>query len=298
MDNLAKGDFCITVDFDKNSKNPERVFVSISEMIVAFKNLDNNLTTSIHSGITPVLMLEDIESGSIKTWLKQGLEQVNDNALMNLDWKPLVGQYLVKAKYFVLDFISQRSSITDASEIKQLQSGLYELAEQTNVNQFPSYAPITLPKLIGNIQEINNSLQKLEGNDKVTFSSNHGDATFNLDFAFVPSEIEDLLTKETIEQDSIMILKIKKPDYLGNSQWDFKYDKRSISAKITHLDWVTRFQRRLVDVRPGDSLKAKVHTAVKYGFDMNVINTSYEVIEVIDIIKDESFPTSLFNDED
>lgn len=279
-----KGDFCITIDFDKSSPNPERIFTAMSEMIKAFKDLDNTLVSAIDSKIQPVLILEDVEVGSLKTWLRQVLNQVDDEALKNLDWKPLVGQYLVKAKYIIIDFLQKRASITDGEEIKQLQGELYRLAENTGVRVFPAYAPIKISELIKGIDKLNKSLSSLDKNDRAYFDTGTERATFNMDFTFSPEAIEDLLTKDSISNTATMILKVKKPDYLGNSKWEFKHDTKTIEAKITDASWVAKFQSRQVDVRPGDSIKAVVNILVKYGHDNAVITTQYEVITVDSII--------------
>ena len=97
--------------------------------------------------------------------------------------------------------------------------------------------------------------------------------------------IEDLITKETIETDSQMILKIKKPDYLGNTMWDFKHGTRLIQGKILDIDWLKKFQEKEVDIRPGDSLRAIVRTIVKYGHDLEVVGYHYDVTKVIEVIQ-------------
>lgn len=298
MANNPKGDFCITIDFDRSSPNPERVFMAMSNIITSLKKLDDSLIKSIDKNIQPVLILEDVESGSIKVWLKQLLEQINDDGLKSLDWKPMVGQYLVKAKYILINFLDGKTKITDSTEVKKLQNDLYEIAENTDVNNFPAYTPVSVPKLIENIDRLSTSLKSLNPKDKVYFTSNQGDATFNMDFNFVPEEIEDLLTREKIENTSTLILKVKKPDYLGSSQWELKHDKRTIFVKILDEKWLNEFQQRQVDVRPGDSIKAVVHITVKYGFDNIVINTHYEIKEVLGIIKDESFNLKMFDEEE
>ena len=101
----------------------------------------------------------------------------------------------------------------------------------------------------------------------------------SLDFS--SETMENLMTKEQLSNESTMILKVKKPDYLGNSMWEFKHGNKTIPAKITHDDWVLKFQKRQVDLRPGDSIKARVNVIVKYGHDNNLIGTVYEITEVI-----------------
>ncbi|MFN8277302.1 MAG: hypothetical protein U0T84_07455 [Chitinophagales bacterium] len=289
-----KGDFCIEIDFDKDSRNPERVFNALSSMIGALKSFDESLVDSISGSIQPVLLLEDIETGSIRVWLRQLLEKVDDDALKDLDWKKQIGAYLVKAKYVAIDFLHGKTRISDGDELRQLLTKLYELAQQTDVNKFPAYSPVKISDLISNIDKINKSLQSLSDKDTAKFIAKDGTATFNAEFNFSPEDIEDLLTRDKIENTTEMILKVKKPDYLGNSKWEFKHDNRTIDAKITDEVWVKRFQQRLEDVRPGDSIKGKVKILVKYGYDSTVIGTNYEVISVLGVIRDESITIEIF----
>ena len=63
-------DFCITIDFKKESEAPSRIFRSLSHLIDSFHSFDLDLLQSIDAKIEPIILLEDIETGSIKTWLK------------------------------------------------------------------------------------------------------------------------------------------------------------------------------------------------------------------------------------
>jgi hypothetical protein len=86
----------------------------------------------------------------------------------------------------------------------------------------------------------------------------------------------------------MLILKVKKPDYLGESMWDMKHENRTIKAKITDEGWLMDFQRREVDVRPGDALRAKVRMETKYGYDGEVVGIYYTIIEVVEVIGSSS----------
>lgn len=287
MNNKISADFCIKIDYEKGSKNPARVFRTMSDLIETTQKIDLSLISAIDNKIQPVLLLEDIETSSIKAWLRNVLETVDDDALKNLDWKPQVGKYLVKAKYFMINFIKDKTEITDKKQIYELQQGILKLAEETDVKKFPAYAPLTPKKLIEGIDLLNKSVKDLDKKDSVIFTSDEGDVAFNLNFSFIPEAIEDLLTKEKISSTQEMILKVKKPDYLGDSKWELKHDK-NIYAKILHKEWLEDFQNRKIDVRPGDSLKAKVTVTVKYGFDNEVIGINYDIIEIFKIIQDNN----------
>ncbi len=75
------------------------------------------------------------------------------------------------------------------------------------------------------------------------------------------SDVEELLTREVIPSQTVLILKVKKPDYLGTSKWEFVFE-HAIEAKILDVDWLVRFQNRREDVRPGDAIRAEVLTEV------------------------------------
>ena len=105
MNELPKADFCIEISYKKGSGSPSRVFRSMSELIDSFQEIDRKLVTSIDVNIEQILLLEDIEAGSIRVWLRSVLKLIPDDAAYNLDWKPIVGQYLVRAKKAMVDFL-------------------------------------------------------------------------------------------------------------------------------------------------------------------------------------------------
>src|SRR5688572_8991947 len=113
----VNADFCIKIDFEKSSPHPERIFQAMTEMISAFQEFDVHLTKTIDVSIEPVLVLEDIESGSLKTWLSSLLKKVPDSAIENLELKQVVGHYLVKAKYIVIKWLDGKTEITDSQQI-------------------------------------------------------------------------------------------------------------------------------------------------------------------------------------
>jgi hypothetical protein len=122
----------------------------------------------------------------------------------------------------------------------------------------------------------------------------------NASFKVVPETIEALLTRETLSSKSEMILMVKKPDYLGQSQWDFRHGTRPVIAKILDTAWLRQFQTRKVDVRPGDSLRADVEVVVKYGYDNEVVSIQYNIVHIKAVLPgypEHQFPLSLESDK-
>lgn len=281
----ASGNFCIQIDFAKNTPYPSRVFQGMSNLIDAFQNIDRTLVKSIDIQIEPALILEDIETGSLKTWLITMLDAAHDDALKNISWKPLVGQYLVKAKYIIINKLKGKTSITNRADIADIQEQLLQSAEATDVRRIPAYNPISQKEIVGCIERITSSLESLSKEDKAKYILPDEEVPFNLDFQISPEQIEDLITREEIQSKTTMIMKVKKPDYLGESKWEFIFDNHIIQVKILDDSWLSDFQERKLDVRPGDSIKADVLVRVKYDYDFNVINTYYEAEKITQILR-------------
>ena len=99
-------DFAIEIAFEpETGYDPARVFKSMSGLIDVFQDLDRQLVASVDSSIEPILMLEDIEAGSLRTWLRNQLSTVNDDILKEGDWKKVMGAYVVKCRHIIVDRI-------------------------------------------------------------------------------------------------------------------------------------------------------------------------------------------------
>lgn len=284
MNKNLVADFCIEIDFKKDSEAPSRVFRAMSDLIEAFHAFDKDLVQSIDPKIEPVLLLEDIETGSIKAWLKYLLlEVVDDEALRKLDWKPAIGKYLVKAKYLVVNFLEYKTEITDRSQVEALEKEFFDLAKETDIKYLPAYTPVPRLKILQNIERLTKATSELSQGDRVIYRTRESSSTLNLTFKYVPESIEEILTKEVYDQELKMILKVKKPDYLGESKWEFRHENKTIPAKILDTHWLIRFQNREIDIRPGDSIRARVQLITKYGHDLNVISVHHNILKVDDM---------------
>src|SRR3954447_10755683 len=120
--------FGIELGFKPHSEAPSRVFRAMSSLIESFEHTDRLLSRSITARLQPILTLEDIEAGSILTWLKNTLETVDDEALKSGEIKKLIGTYLVTGKKILIDYCNKRTTIGSRAEIEELQSELLDAA--------------------------------------------------------------------------------------------------------------------------------------------------------------------------
>ncbi|MGA9529712.1 MAG: hypothetical protein WBS24_16480 [Terriglobales bacterium] len=279
-----KADFGIEITFAVGTPDPARIFRSMTSIIDSFQHFDKDLVQVIDVEIDPILLLEDIEAGSLRTWFRNLLTSVDDSALKDGDWKKLVGSYLLKSKYILVKKLEDKTEITNRDEIKDIERDLLIAAQDTDIKRIPVYQPISELRIIQAISGLNASLRNLSSSDSAKLITPDGEAKFNLSLRASPESLLALLVKESLTNESVLILKVKRPDYLGESMWDFKLGEHPLSAKIIDLNFLREFQGRRKDVRPGDAIRARVQTTIDYGYSAEVISEHYEIVEVIDVI--------------
>jgi hypothetical protein len=277
-----KADFAFEINFQRGAGPASRVFSATYEFIKACERLDAELIQSIDSNIETVLVLEDIEAGSIKTWLRSLLTATEDEALKQLDWKPLVGKYLVRAKYAVIRWIDEDSA---PRSLPALRREIQQIAAETDVRHMADYSAPSPGALVSAVRDFQAVKDTLVPGDRAKFITEDSEIEMNLSIRFSIEDIESLAVANTLSSPATeMILAVKKPDYLGESKWELRHGKRTVSAKIEDTDWLQRFQNREGDVRPGDALRCVVEVELLYGFDNELIAERYTVKKVTDVL--------------
>jgi hypothetical protein len=278
-------DIEIRIEFERGSGDPSRVFRSMAGLIEATQLLDTHLALSIGVDVRTSLVLQDVEAASLKARLRSVIEAVPDEPLKSGDVKKLIGHFLLRAKHKVLDWCNDRNSISSREEVKQLESEIQILAEQSDVKLIPAYASLETATILSDIAAIKDALNYLGTRDRATFQSSEGVSSYNPELVVSDNVVRELVTRETLASAGERILKVKKPDYLGTSKWGFKYAGHMVDAKVADEAWLERFQNNQENVQPGDSLRVKLREEVAYGYDNEIVHTEYEVIEVLGVIR-------------
>lgn len=238
----SEADFCIRIDFEKNSRgNPARIFEAMSGLIRCFQSLDESLVEciDINKEVCTELILTDIKTGSLLTWLRTFISDIDDSELMEHGWKAL------------LDFYEHAST------------SVYALTEKNEVKYITPEEETAISKTCEISEEIR----------------------------------EEILTKESSTSQHDLILPVKKPDYLGQSKWELKYQGHTIEAAIEDNQWLSTFQQGLIRLSPGDSLSARVEFEVKEAFDTGESLVHYHILKVKDVMRAHK-QKNLFPDND
>lgn len=279
----------IRVEFERGRGDPARVFRAMTGLIEATQRLDEHLSATISTAVQTTLVLQDVETTSLKAKLRTVIQELPDEALKEGNAKMIIGYFLLKAKHRVLDWCSERNEIRSRDEVKQLEADIHRLAEQSDVKLLPAYAPVETGTLLSDIKSIRGALENLSANDNATFTTPEGVSAYNPKLVISEQVVRELVTRETLDSASVRIIKVKKPDYLGSSMWSFKYAGHLIEAKILDENWLVQFQSRKVELQPGDSLRVVLREKIAYGYDNEIVHVEYEVVEVREVIQAPKF---------
>jgi len=285
--------FEIIIDFEKGG-NPNRVFKSMTEIIDSFQTLDSTLSEVVGLKVENSLILEGIEKGSLKTIIRNLLQDLPDEDLRGANFKRIIGYYLVRTKYAVLRWSEETPKLVSPDQVSALERELIGIAEELEINQIPAYRPPDRVKLLTNISSIQKATNYLSENDSVYFVCKEGTSKVSGGIEISDKIVEDVLTKEVLVGRSTAILKVKKPDYLGTSKWALKLEGHAVDISITDQDWLQKFQNKEVSVQPGDSIRGTLVRFVSYGHNSDVIGIRYELDSVDEVIEAQGFGQSNF----
>lgn len=102
--------------------------------------------------------------------------------------------------------------------------------------------------------------------------------------------LDELCEGENIDNTTTVILKVRKPDFLGETSWIFKHGHEEIKAKITDENWLNRYLKGQEPIVPGDSLKVRLNSVATYDKNQNLTKTKHTVIEVLSVVHAENTP--------
>jgi hypothetical protein len=81
-----------------------------------------------------------------------------------------------------------------------------------------------------------------------------------------------------------MVLLVRKPDYLGDTLWEFRHGRQTIDAHILDENWLNRFRAGREIIVPGSALDCLVE--YQYGYDErgDLVSQKHDVVEVKRVI--------------
>lgn len=280
-------------------KERKEIFSSLDtlrEFYEVLYDFDKFLINSIHRGGLPYYSLNNIEYSSIRTRVAQIVRGIPDDALKKTDWKIELGEFLLKAKYWLLKHLEENTKIESKSdleiiakkvnsELKKVVAGEELLIDYSNVYFFLN--------AIAGVQKV---VEKISNNELLEYKSKFGTASINNNFSINKGKILAELGNTEIENVTTEILKAKKIELLNDKPtWEFLRGKKKITATMLASNWLSDFHLRKIIIQTNDSLKVRMRTIHTYSNNYSETKTKYEIVEVLEVVKPDKPTTTLFD---
>jgi hypothetical protein len=272
----------LKLDYEQGKSDPFVVFSAYAEIVNSFREIDNLLGKSINSNTSCNLTLEDVIPGSIISKIKAWLDG-DDGLVQNTmpDKKNLQEFVDESAKVFVETL--NDTKIESSKQVNGIQDKIEKLAIYNGINNIFTYTPPQAKAILNVANGFAKSINRLSENETIHYHCNNDIIPIRKNIEVYFDKIQEEFVNRTIVSEGEMILKIKKPDLLGNTLWTFKHDK-SIQARIEDTEWLNNFFKAEIPLFSGDSLHANVKTISKYDSDGNLIKQEYVVTKITEKI--------------
>jgi hypothetical protein len=295
----AQSDFGVTIDFAKGKSDPVKVFDALAQMLEGLRTFDDAIIGSIDPHLETTMVLQEVEANSITAWVRNRLRQVDDDALKEFDWKQQVGAYAVKAKYIALDYLDKKAAENENARLEQLRDDLMKIAQDASLRHPPLPATIDLKALATPLDQIQDAKKLLSKRDRVIVKSEGRHHELNLEVTKRPS---DFIPTEKIESEASgtmpMTLLVRRPDYLGDTMWEFRHGRDAVNARIMDEEWLERFRSGAEVIVPGCALDCLVSYSYGYNASGELKTAKHDVVSVRKIINGSgSVQSNIFGEE-
>ncbi|MBR0643320.1 hypothetical protein [Plastoroseomonas hellenica] len=260
-------------------------------MIRALGAMDNDLAAGFGIAIETEPLLLDIQTGSLRTKLGTLIKDIPDEILAKGEIRPIIGHFLVRAKHHVLRTLEPQTDFKIL--LPKVQLAIAHEAQAAGLEGL-GYTPLSAPALADHMRAAARATQTLSPGDAMRYEAG-GDATFLAPSSTLDDDaLDEAVIAEELTSTSRMLLKVKRPDFLGEAQWDFRHGSNLIKARIVDEEWLSRFHARRVIVQPGDSLDAEVRVVARYAASGDLVRATHTIVRVLRVVStDQSNSLSL-----
>jgi hypothetical protein len=277
-------DLGVTIDFARGASSPRRVFGGLITILEGLEALDRVVVSALDPRIVPLLVLEDVEAGSVTAWVRTRLRQTDDEVLKSGDWKKAVGLILVKGKQRTLEYLDARHAANEGQRLGQLRDDLQALAESSPIRHLPQPGHIELQDLVKPLDQIQAGKATLSPGDRLMLTTEAGVYEANLAETKRPSDYVTEAEGSTSSGVMPMQLLVRRPDYLGEAKWEFKHGRDTVTAAILDEVWLQRFRAGAVPIVPGSALACMVRYSYAYDRGGRLTTVQHDVVEVQRVI--------------
>jgi hypothetical protein len=280
-------DYEITLDFIPGDNKPEKLFIAFANAIKYFKKVDNMLAKTIAYDYDISSSLIEVRSGSLRGFFRTKVE-VKRTELhaqdTSDDLETRIKNYLHNGRKTITQGLFDFEKAND-EHINLIIEKVKKVAVDTGISEEPFFAPPSKKAMTPIIAAAQDTGETLDDKTSLFYSVENETLTE------LPKKIKMDKTlfgeeeQKTVLNTQQLILKIKKPDYLGDSKWEMKHGNNKLICKIEDNVWIEKFKSKKVFAFPGDSLFCNVRILNEYDSKLNLIKSEYFIVEVLDVIQ-------------
>lgn len=236
--------YCIKFEYEKE-KEAKDFFYKVSDFLLCLDKLNNTLLSPFGVEIDLQTEIEYLEFGSLKSWLKDTIEKIDDEHIKRYCKNPkeAFADLLIQTKHLALKFLGDKKEDEFLANYKKeiqstpLGSYGYQIKERQLLEALSnlSKSSVTL---------ISPPIILFEGREYV---------------------IREFYEHKTLENTTLQtsttkgIFTIKKPDLAGNSQWEIISDK-VIKVKVEDREFLAKLKNREILIGYGERVEATITT--------------------------------------
>lgn len=278
----------------KEEKNAIEAFAQIIKFYEILQAFDKSVIRNINAAYIPEYGLENVEYGSLKTRLVQILKAIPDELIQDLEWKKIIGFFLVKAKYRLIKFLSEENKIESREQIKKITDEINNDIKQIGNEHHLLVTEISEYVILNVADDLSKEVNNLKDKELLEYKSKAGNTFVQKGVYINKPKILFELGEKTIVNETTEILKVKKVDLLSDiPKWDFLQSKKPLSAKMLDTEWLNSFHSRQVNIQPEDALAVTLRTIHTYTPSYKSKKTDFEIIKVLSVIGPNDADTQL-----
>ena len=209
----------ITINYNKQD-GPAKAFRIMGGVIDAFTRFDQDLLNICGADLKAIAVLNDLHLGSLVSWLGNKLTQTDDQDIGDLGLSRMIENFLARSKHHVLEVLDNKKGKIESSDISNILARINQESQDSGVSKLPFYSEIPVSKLIDNVRNIQNQIVDLDKDESVIIRTDIGQIYMNPDAHVGEDLYEELVVTKILNDITVLYLKVKKPDYLGDSQWE------------------------------------------------------------------------------
>jgi hypothetical protein len=279
----------IKLDFVPGDNIPENLFIAFANAIRYFKRVDNMLAKTIAQDFDISSSLMEVKSGSLRGFFRTRVE-IQETELRardaDNDLENRIKEYLHNGRKSITQGLFDFEKNND-EHINRVIEEVKKVAIDSGISEEPFFAPPSKNEMLPIIDAAQDTGKILDNKTSLFYSVENENAV-ELPRRIKMDETLFIENKgKIVPNTQELILKIKKPDYLGDSKWEMKHGNNKLLCKIEDAVWLEKFKSKRVFAFPGDSLYCNIQVINEYDSKLNLKKSEYTIVEVIDVIQGE-----------